>query len=104
MPLFGPKPNKVFVFIHYKSDPPSNSQQAEIMSSLSKGGTPLVFAEACQLPEEQWDATIKFQDAYIRLVGSRYLYQNRIGTGSKLEYKTREMGGFIVTTVSGVFV
>jgi len=74
------------------------------MSSLSKGGTPLVFADACQLPEEQWDATIKFRDAYMRLVGSRYLYQIRIGTGSKLEYKTREIDSFIVTTVSGVFV
>jgi hypothetical protein len=104
MPLFGPKPNKVFVFIHYKSDPPTSSQQAEIMSSLSKGGTPIVFAEACQLPEEQWDAPIQLRDAYMKLQGSRYLFQNGIGTGSKLEYKTREMGGFIVTTVSGVFV
>jgi hypothetical protein len=92
------------VFIHYKSDPPSNSQQAVIVSSLSKGGTPLVFAEACQLPEEQWDVPIQLREAYVRLVGSRYLYQNRIGIGSKLEYKTREMDGFIVTSVSGVFV
>jgi len=87
------------VFIHYKSDPPSSSQQAVIVSSLSKGGTPIVFAEACQLPEEQWDVPIQLREAYLRLQGARYLVQHGIGIGSKLEYKTREMGGFIVATV-----
>ena len=104
MPLFGPKPNKIFVFIHYKSDPPSSSQQEVILSSFSKGGTPVVLAEVCQLPQEQWDAPIPLREAYMKLQGSKYLMQHGIGTGSKLDYKTREMSGFIVTTVSGVFV
>ena len=111
MPLFGPKPNKIFVFIHFKTDPPTSSQQAQIMASLPKTSLPYVFAEAVQLPKEEYEQALqlpefyeKWKVAYSEMVAARYVYNHAIGTYSKkVEYKTREMAGFLVTTASGKF-
>lgn len=111
MPLFGPKPNKTFVFIHYKTDPPTSSQQAEIMASLAKGKTPVVFAEAVPMTPEVADAKNvpaelyeKLVMAYVRLVCSKYLMKNRIGMISKsIEHKTYQLAGFLVSTSTGQF-
>jgi len=110
MPLFGPKPNKIFVFIHYKTDPPNSSQQAEIMASLAKGSEPFVFAEAVKLPPEYAQVLQlpgmyeQWQMNYTKMIATRYLFQHAIGIKSKtVEYMTREMAGFLVTTASGEF-
>jgi hypothetical protein len=103
MPLFGIKPNKMYVFIHYWNDPPTNSQQTEIMNSLAKGNPTLVFAGASRFPEEQREAPLPLREAFLKLQGSKHFYTNGIGTGSTPEYRIREMGGFVVTTVKGKF-
>ena len=111
MPLFGPKPNKVFVFIHYKTEPPTSSQQAEIMAALPKGKTPLVFAEAVPMTKEVADMTNapaelyeKLVTAYVRLVCAKYLMRHAIGMISeKIEHKTYHIAGFLVSTSTGQF-
>ena len=110
MPLFGPKPNKIFVFIYYKIDPPTSSQQTEILASLPKASAPYVFAEAVQLPKGYEEARQfpelyeKWKVTYPQMVATRYVFNHGIGTYSKkVEYKTREMAGFLVTTASGQY-
>ena len=89
MPLFGPKPNKIFVFIYYKIDPPTSSQQTEILASLPKASAPYVFAEAVQLPKEYEEARQfpelyeKWKVTYPQMVATRYVFNHGIGTYSK---------------------
>jgi hypothetical protein len=104
MPFFGPKPNKMYVFIHYTDEPPTSNQQADVIASLVKGNPPPVFAIAIQLPEEHRNAPQALQEAYFKLQGSKYFFENGIGTGSTPEYRTQFMHGFQVTTVKGIFV
>jgi hypothetical protein len=110
MPLFGPKPNKIFVFIHYKTDPPTESQRAEIMAFLPKASAPYIYAEAVQLPKDM-EGTMenpenygKLQIAYIKMVSAKYMFDHGIGTYSKeVEHKTRKIADFLVTTAIGKF-
>jgi len=105
MPLFGSKPKKVYVLIYYRSNPPTSSQQAEIMSSLSKGGTSVVLAEVGQLSADVQHAPAPLLEAYMKLQCSQYLMRNAIGIASKkLDYTTKEVGGFVVTTMAGEFI
>jgi hypothetical protein len=105
MPLFGSKPKKVYVLIYYRTNPPTISQQADIMSTLSKSGTPAVLAEVGQLSAEVQHAPAPMLEAYMKLQCTQYLMRNGIGIASKkLDYKTKEMSGFVVTTMAGEFV
>ena len=105
MPLFGSKPKKVYVLIYYRANPPTSSQQAEIMTSLAKGGTPVVLAEVGQLSAEVQHAPTPMLEAYMELQCAQYLMRNGIGIASKkLDYKTKDIGGFVVTTMAGDFV
>lgn len=101
MSLFRSKPKKVYVFISYRFEPPTSSQQEEILSSLARGGTPVVLGEVRQLPEEQWQAPKELRDAYLKAEDWLYLATNNIGYSSKPKYVIREVGGLLVTTVSG---
>ncbi len=116
MPLLRAKQQSTYLFIFYRSAPPTSEQQAQIVASISKGKTQttprllwrskvpaIAFAMARQLTEEQWRNPAALREAELNALCAMYLAKEgfpAISLHNEPVYKTHEMMGFLITTVS----
>lgn len=101
MPIFGPKPNVVGVVIFYDLNPPTGSEEAEILVAISKKVKLQAKLLGTSKVMEGQRASKEIFDAYVQSVAMLNVAKEGIPFVDTPKIKVDSFGLFTVATVTG---